>query len=333
MSLHLLLSRTADQRFGPRIHAALEGIDHRIVHVDDLRPGTPVDVALLTRDITGKSTKSTLAASAQRFFEVVGASPRLRWLHIHSAGNDRPQFAPLLARGVTITTSSGASANTLAVSVLGGMIALAREFPAQWDAQRRHAWEPLDEVTGPPEFGGRTALVVGLGPIGREISRLLRAFRLHVIGVRNSAGAVEECDETITYEGLDAALPRADWLILACPLTPKTRGLVDARALALLPAGARVVNVARGEVAVEPDLVGALASGKLAGAWLDVFTTEPLDPASALWDMPHVLVSPHCSSRSSGHYDIVGDIFVDNLGRFRDGRPLRNVALAPPAFR
>lgn len=331
MPLHLLLSRHADERFGPRIRAVLEGHDPRIVHADDLpRPTGPIDVALLTRDITGKSTKSQPAQGLQRFFDALEGAATLRWLHIHSAGTDRPAFVPLMARGVTVTTSSGASANTLAVSVLGGMIALSRGFLAQWDAQRRHAWEPIDAVDGPPAFGGRTAVVVGLGPIGREIARLLRAFRLRVIGVRNSPGAVEACDETLVLEQLPSALHRADWLILACPLTGKTRGLVDARVLAALPDGARLVNVARGEVVVEPDLIAALRSGRLAGAWLDVFAKEPLDPASPLWDMKDVVVSPHCSSRSSDHFDIVGEIFLDNLARFRDSRPLRNVALPSP---
>jgi D-2-hydroxyacid dehydrogenase (NADP+) len=212
------------------------------------------------------------------------------------------------------------------VSVLGGMIALDRGFVAQWEAQKRHAWQPLDELGGPPEFAGRTAIVVGLGPIGREIARLARAFGLRVIGVRRSAEPVAECDETIAYDGLRGRLPHADWLVLACPLSETTRALIDASALASLPRGARIVNVARGEVIVESALIEALASGHLGGAWLDVFHHEPLDAASPLWDLPNVIVSPHSSSRSSGHYDRVLEIFLDNLARLRDGRPLRNVA-------
>jgi D-2-hydroxyacid dehydrogenase (NADP+) len=355
MSIGLLLSRAAAERFGARIHDLLAGREHRIVTLEEADPrATPIDIALLSRDITGKSSKLQLVETMQRFFDTLGAAERLQWLHVHSAGTDRPVYPPLFARGVTITNSSGASAKTIGVSVLGGMIALARGFVAQWQAQRRHAWEPLPEVDGPPEFGAGTAVVVGLGPIGREISRLLRAFGLTVVGVRRSPSAsgdgrgeggspsplgegrgegwlVAECDETVAYGDLPRVLPRAGWLVLACPLTEVTRGLVDAKALALLPAGARIVNVARGEVVDEAAMTRALQDGRLGGAWLDVFHHEPLDPASPLWDLPNVIVSPHSSSRSNGHYDFVGEIFLDNLARWRDGRPLRNVSLNAPA--
>jgi D-2-hydroxyacid dehydrogenase (NADP+) len=147
--------------------------------------------------------------------------------------------------------------------------------------------------------------------------------------VRRTREPLPECDEMIAYADLAARLPTADWLILACPLTETTRNLVDEKALALLPAGARLVNVARGEVVDERALLRSQQSGKLAGAWLDVFAHEPLDPASPLWDLPNVLVSPHTSARSSGHYGIVGEIFLDNLARWRDGRALRNLAHDP----
>jgi phosphoglycerate dehydrogenase-like enzyme len=328
MSLRLLLSRAALQRFDGRIGAVLRGHPHEIVLLEDVRDpaGQRIDVALLSRDITGKSTKFRLVEATQRFFDTLYASPNLRWMHTHSAGTDRPVYPPLFERGITITTSSGASARTIGVSVLGGMIALARGFVAQWEAQKRHAWEPLDEVGGPPEFARGRALVVGLGPIGREIARLLRAFGLRVTGVRRSPRPVEECDTTVTFENLREELPRTDWLVLACPLTSVTRGLIDAQALALLPQGARIVNVARGEVVDEAALATALAGGRLGGAWLDVFQHEPLDPASPLWDLPNVIVSPHSSSRSTGHYDEVLAIFLDNLARWSDGLPLRNPA-------
>jgi phosphoglycerate dehydrogenase-like enzyme len=173
-------------------------------------------------------------------------------------------------------------------------------------------------------------MVVGLGPIGREIARLLKALGLRVIGVRRSAEAVAPCDETLTYAQMRSALPRVDWLILACPLTDVTRGLVDEAALAALPRGARLLNVSRGAVVDEGALIRALESGRLAGAYLDVFTREPLEADSPLWTLPNVIVSPHSSSYSQGYGDRVGEIFLDNLARWRDGLPLRNV-VAPPA--
>lgn len=197
-------------------------------------------------------------------------------------------------------------------------------------AQRRHAWEPISDIGGhaPPDLAGQTAVVVGLGPIGREISRLLRAFGLRVVGVRRSPAPVAECDETIDYGGLAGHLPSADWLVLACPLSDSTRNLVDAHTLALLPRGAHVINVARGEVIVEEALIAALKSNALGGAFLDVFQREPLEPASPLWDLPTLMISPHTSGRSAGNYDRVGEIFLDNLARWLEGRGLRNRAAA-----
>jgi phosphoglycerate dehydrogenase-like enzyme len=144
------------------------------------------------------------------------------------------------------------------------------------------------------------------------------------IGVRRTAEPVEPCDRTIAYEQMHEVLPGADWLILCCPASPLTRGIANAAAFAAMPAGSHFINVARGEVAVEKDVIAALVSGHLAGAYLDVFEREPLDPGSPLWDMPNVLVSPHTASHSQGQNEAIFDIFLDNLARWRAGSKLRN---------
>ena len=128
----------------------------------------------------------------------------------------------------------------------------------------------------------------------------------------------------MAYADLPEVLPQADWLILCCPASPLTRGLANAAVFAAMPTGAHFINVSRGEIAVEQDVIAALASGKLAGAYLDVFEREPLDPASPLWDMPNVLVSPHTASHSLGQNEAIFEIFLDNLARFRSGQALRN---------
>ena len=285
----------------------------------------PVDIAFISRDVTGSSTKTVLTPSLQRFYEILRHAPRLAWVHGHSAGADRPIFPELRARGVTVTTSSGANAEAVAQMILTGVLALCRRLPALMDAQRRHAWEPLLGPRAPRDLAGQTALIVGLGPIGQEAARLLGMLRMQVIGVRRSEMATPHCDQVLPLERLDEALPQADWLILACPLTPETRGLLTASRIALLPAGACVINVARGEVVVERDLAAALASGALGGAFLDVFETEPLAPQSPLWDLPNVMVTPHTAGHTGGHYAAVAAIFLDNLARWLAGAPLRNL--------
>ena len=230
----------------------------------------------------------------------------------------------LRARGVKVTTASGATAITVAHSTLGAVIALNRRFPLLADAQRRHAWEPRLGERSPRDLAGQCAVIVGLGPIGRTIAQLLKTLGMSTIGVHRSAEPVAPCDETIAYGSLHAALPRADWLILCCPASPLTRGIANAAAFAAMPDGACFVNVARGEVAVERDVIAALRSGKLAGAYLDVFEREPLDPTSPLWDLPNVIVSPHTASHSLGQNEAIFGIFLDNLARWRRSEKLRN---------
>jgi phosphoglycerate dehydrogenase-like enzyme len=147
---------------------------------------------------------------------------------------------------------------------------------------------------------------------------------MSVTGVRRKAEPVAGCHRTITYGDLDGLLPTTNWLILCCPASPVTRGLGNAARFAAMPRGSHVVNAARGSVVIEADLIAALRSGHIAGAYLDVFAHEPLDAASPLWDLPNVIVSPHTASHSLGQPEAVFDIFLDNLARFRAGQPLRN---------
>ena len=166
-------------------------------------------------------------------------------------------------------------------------------------------------------------VVVGPGAIGNEVARLARALGLRVVGVRRSPRREgDHADEIVPPSRLDEVLPGADWLVLACPLTDETRGLIDARRIALLPRGARFVNVARGALVDEPALVAALAEERLGGAYLDVFAEEPLPASSPLWELPRVVVSPHDAGASSGNSGRVAEIFLDNLGRWLRGEPL-----------
>jgi phosphoglycerate dehydrogenase-like enzyme len=146
-----------------------------------------------------------------------------------------------------------------------------------------------------------------------------------VIGVRRNPGlAVGAVDECHPPAMLDELLPRTDWLVLACPLTAETRNRIDAAALARMPAGARLLNVSRGEVVDETALIAALRSGHLGGAYLDVFREEPLPATSPLWDLPNVIVSPHDSSPSAGNVARQTTLLIRNLERLLAGEPLEN---------
>jgi len=266
---------------------------------------------------------------SRAFFAAAFAAPNLRWLQVFNAGVDHPVFQRFVAKSVRLTTAAGSSAEPIAQTAIAGMLMLARGFPHWLDAQRRGVWEPLPETCVPADLRGQTLLVFGLGEIGREIARLARAFGLHVIGVRRSPAATDDpVDELHPPARMRELLPRADWLAIACALTDETRGAIDADALARLPRGARVLNVARGGVIDEPALVESLREGRLAGAYLDVFAEEPLPAASPLWALPNVIVTPHNSSASRGNERRQAEVFLRNLVRYGRGEPLENVVRA-----
>jgi phosphoglycerate dehydrogenase-like enzyme len=259
-------------------------------------PGTEV---LLVWDFTSDAVRDAWPAADS-----------VRWVHTASAGVDRLTFPGLLSSPVTLTNSRGVFDAPMAEYVLGLVLAMAKDLPGTLAAQSRREWRHRE--TEP--VAGRTAVVVGGGPIGRAIARLLEAV-----------GMVVELVGRRDFDGLPRLLPRADWLVLAAPLTDATRGMLDADALARLRPSARVINVGRGALVVEPDLVEALQAGRIAGAALDVFASEPLGAGSPLWELPGVIVSPHMSGDLIGWREALVEVFRDNLARYRAGEPLRNV--------
>ncbi len=336
--MRILLSDTAAARHGDAIRAAAPEAELVPVPAEGAPPDAAgIEVAFLSRDLFVGGTRFQLTPRFLRFVELVLAAPDLRWVQGFSAGIDLHVYQDMLARGLVLTSAAGASAPTVAQTAIAGLLALARGFPRIAESQRRREWRPLSrEGSEPRDLAGQTALVVGTGPIGQEIGRLCRALGLRTLGVRRDTAAAPPpgFDAVAGFADLSETLPQADWLILACPLTETTRGLFDAAALARLPPGARLVNVSRGGVVVEADLLAALESGQVGGAFLDVFTAEPLPPDSPFWDRPEVIVSPHSAASSDGLVARVAAVFCDNLGRWRRGEPLRNrvsglVAAAP----
>lgn len=321
--LRILLSAPTRERIGPAI-ALLGDRGHELVTVDSCAGPQHVDadIAFISRDVTGLSTKHVLTEALQTFYTALRASKRLKWVHGHSAGADRPIFAELEARGVAVTLSPGANAEVVAQTALAGLLALARNFPRLWAAQKERRWASLIGAPLPRDLAGQTALIVGWGAVGQRLGTLLRALAVDIVVVRHTPASAAPGVESVTYDALATVLPRADWLILACPLSDRTRNLVDRRAFAALPRGAHLVNVARGEIVVEPDLIEALRSGVLAGAYLDVFAHEPLDRASPLWDLDNVIVTPHSAGHSDGNTARVDRIFLANLTTHLEHREL-----------
>ncbi len=321
----LLVSHRCNERCGADIRAAAQraGAELELL-VLPADPEARIDDSAAARAEIAYFSGDVFPGHAKQFFSATRKAPQLRWLHVFNAGVDHPVFATILERGVRLTTSSGSTAEPIAQTAIAGMLYLARNFPRWIAGQRSHQWDQMRPPDFPRDLRGQVMVVLGMGSIGSEIGRLARLLGLYVIGVRRSAAAAEHADEMRTPDELDTMLPKCDWLVIACPLTEKTRGMIDAALLAKLPATARIINIGRGEIVDAPALIEALESGRLGGAYLDVFAQEPLPADSPLWTLPNVLVTPHNSSASAGSEARINAIFVDNLERWQRQQPLRN---------
>ncbi|AIG74040.1 Hypothetical protein AJAP_05600 [Amycolatopsis japonica] len=250
------------------------------------------------------------------------AADRLRWLHIASAGVDPVLFPGLQESDVVLTNSRGVFDGAIAEYVLGVVLAFAKDFARSWDLQKQRRWKHRESE----RISGRRVLVVGTGPIGRSIARMLRAAGMSVAGVgRRAREGDPDFGDVYASSELSRHLPGADYVVAVAPLTEQTKGMFDAEAFAAMKPGSRFVNVGRGELVVTSDLIGALRDGSLAGAALDVFDTEPLPAESPLWTMENVLISPHMSGDFVGWRNTLVEVFADNFRRWRAGEPLRNV--------
>jgi len=284
------------------------------------------DVAFVSRDVTGASTKHKITPSTQRFYDALTAARDLRWLHVHSAGADRFIYLDLMARGVTVTTSSGANSNAVAQTALTGLLALARGLPSLLKSQAAHRWDPLIKTGLPPDLDGQTATIVGWGPIGQTIGQVLHVLGVELVVVRRSNSKVDIAKRQVSFDRLQEVLPQTDWLILACPLNDETTNLISREALSKLKKGASIVNIARGAVIDEQAMIERLGDGSIASAYLDVFAQEPLPESSPLWDMPNVIATPHTAGFSFGMYRRMEKMFTDNLARYARGESLVHIA-------
>jgi phosphoglycerate dehydrogenase-like enzyme len=291
---------------------------------DHTGPARPLSAADLDR-------WRSLTARADVFFDfdwldpagMAGHAPNLRLVQATSAGIGAFMRRTGLDRsGLAVTTAGGVHAVPLAEFALAGALYFVKGVPDLRRRQQARHWERYTTR----QLAGQRALVVGLGGIGRQVTATFAALGVRVRGLGRDGRDydIDGLSGVIGRAELDAALPDTDLLILCCPLTPQTEGLIGRRQLALLPPHAVLVNIARGQVVDQDALADALAGGRLGGACLDVFTPDPLPADSPLWGMDNVLVSPHSASTVAGENTRLTELFLDNLERLADGRPLRN---------
>lgn len=252
-------------------------------------------------------------------------APHLQWIQATSAGIG--QFVKRMRYAEKahwiFTTSSGVHARPLAEFVIMSMLYFARDYEYLQREKAAHHWARYCST----ELAGKTVGVIGLGKIGQEVARLAKALDMQVVGNRRSTtnSSIPNVDHLYAPGDLNPLLAQSNFLVLACPHTPETEGLIGAPELAQLPNGAVVINIARGAVMDYPALTAELRSGRLRGAALDVFATEPLPSDDPLWDMPNVIISPHSASTADSENAKITRLFCDNLKRFLAGSPMLNV--------
>jgi len=253
-------------------------------------------------------------------------TPRLRWVQASSAGIGRfiQRHKLDFPGGPLITTAAGVHARPLAEFVLWAMLTFAKNFPLARQQQSERLWARFHN----DELEGKTLAIVGLGSIGREVARTAKYFGMRVTGSKRSIEGVDASalgvDKLYSFADLHELLAEADYLCLVTPHTPETEGMMDARAFAAMKRGAVLVNIGRGALVDEGALIEALDSGQVAGAVLDVARREPLPAESPLWARDDVIIFPHSAATSRQENRRLTELFINNLGRYLAGQPLRN---------
>jgi phosphoglycerate dehydrogenase-like enzyme len=309
----VLLHDSVSRAYG----AAIRGVDPRLEAVV-LRAGEPKPPQTARARIYLRSWEGGATADLP---EILEAAPNLRWMHTPSAGVDHLPLERLRQRGIALTNGRGIHSAALAESVLAFLLARAKAARPHQIAQSARRFVPLRLDA----LEGRSLLLYGYGAIGRSVAARAAAFAMRVSAVRR-AGRLEPPLAKVWRPGeLCEAVGGADAVVLAAPLTEETRGAFDGEVFAAMKEECHFVNVARGEIVVERDLIEGLGRGRPAFASLDVFENEPLPADSPFWQMENVAITPH-DAWSSPHVKARSlELFASNLRNFLAGRPLRNL--------
>ena len=285
--------------------------------------------------LTVARSKSELAGALPAAEVVFGSAPAseerelatsLRWIQLASAGASSVLTPEFVRTDIVLTTASGVHPIQMSEHAFAMMLMFARRMHEYLAAQADAQWakEPVERSD---ELYERTVGIVGLGHVGREIARKAKAFGMQVLATRRTVdkSAAPDVDEMVKPEALHELLKRSDYVVLAVPLTAETSKIIGASELAVMKPTAFLVNIARGGVVDEGALVDALRQGRIAGAGLDTFETEPLPEESPLWRLPNVIVTPHTAGSTPRYWERATALFCDNLARYLEGKTLRNV--------
>jgi phosphoglycerate dehydrogenase-like enzyme len=299
--------------------------DANLARVQQLAPEANIVVTKDPHQIEEVAEDVEIAAGWPQL-EVLLSLPNLRWFQQWWAGNDwLMKYPQAVDKDFVITNASGVHATCISEQIFAYLLAFARALPAARKAQDKKEWkEATREMVF--ELAHQTMVIVGLGDIGLRTARLALAFEMRVISVdRNSLAFLPGVEKVVGPAHLGDVLPEADFVVVTLPHTKETEGIIGQAEFERMKPGAYFVNIGRGKTVNETALIEALRSGKIAGAGLDVFETEPLPTDSPLWEMENVIITAHYAGATPVYQNRTMAIFLENLRRYRAGETLHNV--------
>jgi phosphoglycerate dehydrogenase-like enzyme len=253
--------------------------------------------------------------------EMLQAAPSLKWVFSVSAGVEKLPLKELKERGILATNTSGVHAVTIAEYVMGGLLVMSHHYDRYLPLMKDKKWGEL--ISG-EDMEGKTILIIGAGHIGSEIGRKAGAFDMQVFGLKRTPCEINGFDGVHSMDKLKEMLPKADYVVMAAPLTQETYHLIGEEEFALMKKESVFVNIARGDTVEEEALIAALREGRIQGAVLDVFHEEPLPEVSPLWELDNVLITPHSSAISKNVIKKIIRMFKESYEKYKKGEALIN---------
>jgi D-2-hydroxyacid dehydrogenase (NADP+) len=300
------------------------------VHIREIRSVSPeVQIRKESKEsaLIDAVGEAEILFTGEANLEIIKAAPKLRWIHSWGAGVEELLSIPEVARGsVILTNSSGIHSIPISEHVIALMLIFTRKLKEFILFQNNGVWHVPDETYNFDELKGKTVGIVGLGSIGSEIAKKAKCFGMTVLATRRTITAKPTfVDELLPSYDLKRLLKESDFVVISAPLTSKTKGMIGAQEFANMKRTAYIINIGRGGIIQQNELISALKQKKIAGAGLDVFETEPLQPNSDLWHMKNVIVTPHVAGETAHYYERTTKIFCENLRRYINKTPLINV--------
>jgi phosphoglycerate dehydrogenase-like enzyme len=252
---------------------------------------------------------------------VLGAMPKLRWAQAMMAGVENWMALPDLPPDLLLTSARGTHEESMPENIIGALLYAAKPFAAAAENQKSGKWVRMV----PEPLTGKTLGILGVGAIGQRVARIAATLGMRVTGTQRRPRPVDHVESVLPAERTDEVLAQADFLLLLLPATPATENFIDAGRLRRMKPGAWLLNFGRGQLIKDEDLVAAVREKRIAGAVLDVFRKEPLPAEHPFWTTPGIVVLPHLGGPHPQRDKFVARLFVDNLARFLDGKPLREV--------